>query len=93
MYQNCCNYSSKLDGGEISRVLDCLIGETEPTGESDKDRIRLENVYKLWEVTRHCINKLMNTEEYFSDERASVYKIGRAAQDALEEICEIIKVE
>lgn len=80
------NYSSKLDGGEISRVLDCLIGETEPTGDSDEDRNRLENTYKLWEVARHCINILMKTEEYSTDERGSVYKIGRAAHNALEEI-------
>ena len=83
----------KLDGGEIVRALDLLIGETEPTGDSDEDKARLENTYKLWEVARHCINKLMKIEEYFSDERTSSYKIGRAAQNALDEIYDLVKVE
>jgi hypothetical protein len=61
---------------ELSDVVDKLIGNVEPVGETHEDGRRLENLESMVRLTDHLIEKLMQVEKSKNSYMASVKKAG-----------------
>lgn len=48
----------KMTSKEIIKALNCMVGSTEPSGDTDVDKIRLKNTYLLCDITKYCIERL-----------------------------------
>lgn len=70
-----------MNSKEIIKVLNCLIGDVEPVGDSDEDKIRLKNTYKLCDVAKYCIEKLCEIQNSDPESR-----IADVADNALNDI-------
>lgn len=47
-----------FETSEITKLLDALIGNTEPVGETIEDKRRLDNLRTLIDVTNWCLDEL-----------------------------------
>lgn len=56
---------------EIIKALNCMIGYTESTGDTDIDKTRLKNTYKLCDVAIYCIEKLCELQSSNQESRIS----------------------
>lgn len=73
-----------MDSDEICKLLDCLIGYTEPVGETNADRTRLHNLKKLIDVVNYCLDGVKRSAEVIGYEY-SVIENKMTAQSALTE--------
>lgn len=48
----------RFETSEITKLLDMLIGEVEAVGETNADKIRLDNLKTLIDVTNWCLDGL-----------------------------------
>ena len=74
---------SDLSGSEIIRVVDCMIGATEPYGDSYIDQVRLNNQKKLEELAECLIADLCRNANYASRHEYSMKEIGEDARKFL----------
>ena len=74
---------SDLSGSEIIRVVDCMIGATEPYGSSHIDHDRLNNQKKLEELAEWVIAGLCRNTKYTSRYEYSMKEIGEDAREFL----------
>lgn len=76
---------SKLNSGEITKLLGILIGSTEPIGESNYDEKVMENLKTLIDVTNWCLDGVAYARDYIGRCEWSMNKVGFDAQCALQE--------
>ena len=81
----------KLTSGEIIKLLDNLIGPTEPYGDSAIDLARKENLNVLLNVTDWCLDGILYALQGLSSERASEKKLGIIAENAFKDYEQWIK--
>lgn len=79
---------SDLSGSEIIRVVDCMIGATEPYGSTHIDHDRLNNQHKLEELAECLIADLCRNANYASRHEYSMKEIGEDARKFLEYLVE-----
>lgn len=79
-----------MDDKTVLKVIHALIGETTPSGESETDKKRLENLKTLIEVTFCLIDEIEVLAEYEDYYEGSVRIIGQEAHAALNEWCAMI---
>ena len=72
----------------INKVLDKLIGPTEPVGETHTDNKRLENQQTLHVVVNHLLDKLDRVKCHQHAQEHSRSKAGKEAADFLDGIGE-----
>ena len=76
----------KLNSKEIIKLLDILIGKTEPIGESNYDEKVLSNLKTLIDVTNWCLDGVFQASEYIHRPEYSMNIVGFNAQCALQEL-------
>lgn len=72
---------SDLSGSEIIRVVDCMIGATEPYGSTHIDHDRMNNQQKLKELAECLIADLCSNANYASRHEYSMKEIGEDARN------------
>lgn len=72
-----------LESKEITKVLNILIGDTKPVGDTWADEKRFDNLIKLCYVTDWCLNRIAIASESFNRPEASVQTIGTTAKKYL----------
>ncbi len=82
---------SKLNSGEITKLLNILIGATEPIGETNCDEKVLENLKTLIDVTNWCLDSISCARDYIHRFENSMNKVGFTAQCAMQEWAEWLK--
>ena len=74
---------SDLSESEIIRVVDCMIGATEPYGSTHIDHDRLNNQHKLEELAERVIAELCRNAKYTSRHEYSMREIAEEARNFL----------
>ena len=75
-----------FETGEITKLLDVLIGKTEAVGETNEDNRRLDNLKTLIDVTDWCLDGLQFAmASGYGRPEYSMAKISHTAQCALDE--------
>lgn len=82
---------SKLSSGEITKLLDALIGRVEPIGETYFDEKVFKNLQTLIDVTNWCLEWVANARDYIDCVENSMHKVGFTAQCAMQEWAEWLK--
>ena len=80
-----------MNSETIIEVANTLIGFTEPIGDFYKDGISYENQEKLIELTKSCVEILINNAKYKDRKEYTAERIGKKAQEALFELYDEIK--
>ena len=76
----------KFETGEITKLLDMLIGEVEAVGETNEDNRRLDNLKTLIDVTNWCVDGLQFAmASGYRRPEYSMTEISYTAQCALDE--------
>lgn len=75
-----------LESNEITKVMNILIGDTEPVGDTWADKQRFDNLYKLCYVTDWCLDRIATASESFNKPEASVRDIGTTAKEYLTDV-------
>ena len=75
-----------FETGEITKLLDVLIGKTEAVGETNEDERRLDNLKTLIDVTNWCLDGLQFAmASGYGRPEYSMAEISYTAQCALDE--------
>lgn len=74
---------SKLNSGEIIKLLENLIGQTTAVGDSAYDDKITKNLATLIDVTDWCIDSIYESSETMGRYEYSMHKIGFDARCAL----------
>ena len=69
----------KLNAEEIVNVVEALIGDFEPIGDTYHDDLRYDRLEVLIEVTDRCIGAIDYAAQYHDRPEASMAKIGKEA--------------
>ena len=78
--------SRMFETGEITKLLDVLIGEVEAVGETNEDNRRLDNLKTLIDVTDWCLDGLeFAMASGYGRPEYSMAEISYTAQRALDE--------
>ena len=78
--------SRMFETGEITKLLDVLIGKVEAVGETNEDNRRLDNLKTLIDVTNWCLDGLQFAmASGYGRPEWSVAEISYTAQRALDE--------
>ena len=78
--------SRMFETGEITKLLDVLIGQTEAVGETNEDNRRLDNLKTLIDVTNWCLDGLQFAmASGYGRPEYSMAEISYTAQRALDE--------
>ena len=78
--------SRMFETGEITKLLDVMIGETDAVGETNEDGRRLNNLKTLIDVTNWCLDGLeFAMASGYGRPEYSMAKISYTAQCALDE--------
>ena len=80
----------KMDEHEIVKLLNIIIGTTEASGESHKDKDILENLSVLVEVTNTLLWWIHLAAETYDSKEESAHTIGEVARGALIEFGDMI---
>lgn len=75
----------RLDHDEIIKLLDNLIGATNPCGSEAEDKRRLKRLKVLIDVTNWCLLGIKQSAEYQHCMESSVREIGQTAITTLDE--------
>ena len=78
----------KLSEEEICKVVDLLIGDVEPTGDSHIDKNRTVNLKHLTFLIDHCLDRVNSAANHSTSQEGSVRGIGRYALRYLAESAE-----
>lgn len=73
----------RMSTKEIVKVLDCLIGDTEPTGESESDERTLYALKTLIDITNWCLDGVERSAHFRHDLASSVRENGETAFSAM----------
>lgn len=73
----------RMNSKEIIKVIDNLIGNTEPVADSILDEAAAHNLTTLIDVTDWMISQMMQTAAHSRSPYASQRKVGLLAYDAL----------
>lgn len=79
-----------MNSETIIEVANTLVGFTEPCGDFYKDGISYDNQEKLIELTKSCVNLLINNSKYKNRNEYYAEKIGVKAQETLQELYNVI---
>lgn len=79
-----------MNSSTIIEVTKTLICNIVPTGDFYKDKIAYENQDKLIELTKECIDMLVQNTIYKDRSEYSAEKIGKKAQESLKELQDMI---
>lgn len=69
----------KLSEEEICKVVDLLIGEVEPAGDSRIDRDWMVNIEHLTNLIDHCLDRVSYAANYSNHDAYSMREVGRYA--------------
>lgn len=75
--------NNRMSTKEIVKVLDCLIGDTEPTGESESDERTLYALKTLIDITNWCLDGVERSAHFRHDLASSVRENGETAFSAM----------
>lgn len=70
---------------EICKLIDILVGKTEPIGETNYDGKALMNLEKLIDITNWCLGRMLFARKYIHRYEDSMHKVGFTAQCAMQE--------
>ena len=73
----------KFESGEITKVLDALIGETCPVADSEIDRQINENLMVLIDVINWCLDGVYSAASYRKSPYGSQMVVGERAYAAM----------
>lgn len=78
--------SRMFETGEITKLLDVMIGETDAVGETNEDNRRLDNLKTLIDITNWCLDGLQFAmASGYGRPEWSMAEISYTAQYALDE--------
>ena len=69
----------RLTDYEMEKVVDLLIGEVEPYGDSSIDEARLWNLKCLCSLTEHCLERICEAYSYHERQEGSMKRIADEA--------------
>lgn len=75
--------TNKMSTNEIIKALDLFIGNTEPTGESERDRQIIDNLRTLIDITNWCLDGVMRSAYVRHSLESSIRIIGETAFSAM----------
>ena len=81
----------RLTDYELEKVVNLLIGEVEPYGDSSIDEIRLWNLKCLCSLTEHCLERICEAYSYRERQEGSMKKIADEAGYFLSETLKDLK--
>lgn len=81
----------KFTTSEITKLLNMMIGQTEPIADSHVDEIRDDNLKTLIDVTNWCLDGLYDAARHRNSQYGSQQRCGERAYSALLEYGEWIK--
>lgn len=76
---------NKLKSDEIIKLLNILVGGTEPIGETNYDEKAMENLKTLIDITNWCLDGVAYAREYLGRYEYSMYMVGYTAQGAMQD--------
>lgn len=80
-----------MESKTIMEVISCLVGYTEPYGDTDVDETRYENQEKIIDLVMNGVEDLIENAKYRNRAEYSMKKIGSRAHEVLVELNEIIE--
>lgn len=75
---------TRLTAEEIEKLLDQLIGFTEPVGDSAVDAVCRKNLLLLIDVTEHCLLRIAEASSWRNETWGSSAEVGQLAHAALQ---------
>ena len=82
---------ARLTDYELNKVVDLLIGEVEPYGDSSIDEGHLWNLKCLCSLTEHCLERICAAYSYHERQEGSMKKIADEAGYFLSETVKDLK--
>lgn len=79
-----------MESKTIMEVISCLVGYTEPYGDSHIDEVRYENQEKIIDLVMNGVEDLINNSKYKNRAEYSMNKIETRAYEALQELQQMI---
>lgn len=76
---------NKLTSNEIIKLLDVLVGSTEPIGETNYDENVAENLKVVIDICDWCFDGVLYARDYIGRPEASMHKVGFNAQCAMQD--------
>ena len=80
-----------MESKTIMEVISCLVGYTEPYGDTNVDEIRYKNQEKIIDLVMNGVEDLIENSKYKNRAEYSMKKIGSRAHDVLMELNEMIE--
>lgn len=78
---------------EIKDIIEKLIGNIAPVGETNEDNERYENIDNLEEVLNYVVEQLLDGYQYIGSRKASELKIANRCAGILIELAEKLSDE
>lgn len=75
----------KLTSNEIIKLLDALVGSTEPIGETNYDLEVVDNLQKVVDICDWCLDRVVIARTYLGRPELSMHQIGYKAQCIMQE--------
>ena len=79
-----------MESKTIMEVVSCLVGHTEPYGDTNIDEVRFENQEKVIDLVMSGVEDLINNSKYKNRVEYSMNKIGTRAHKVLQELQQMI---
>ena len=76
--------SDKFTDSEIIKLLEVLVGPVEAAGETNADKIHLDNLMTLIDITYWCLSKIALAATAINRQEKSMFDIGWTASCALD---------
>lgn len=76
---------AKLTSNEVIKLLDALVGSTEPIGESNYDLKVDENLKIVTDIGDWCLDRVLIARGYIEKSEGSMHNIGFKAQCIMQE--------
>lgn len=76
---------AKLNSDEIIKLLDALVGSTEPVGETNYDSQVYENFKTVVDICDWCLDRVLLARQYIGRPEWSMHEVGFKAQGCLQE--------
>lgn len=76
---------TKLNSNEIIKLLDALVGSTEPIGETNYDLEVSENLKIVIDICDWCLDGVLYARQYIGRPERSMHEVGFKAQCIMQE--------
>ena len=77
--------SDKFTDSEIIKLLEVFVGPVEAVGETNADKVYLNNLMTLIDITNWCLDTIAFAATFINRKEKSMFDIGWTARCALEQ--------